>query len=223
MGAKCGRAKEPGARGGKLKPVTLHIYDVGTSGSISTLNWMLSPLGTGAFHCGVEVYDWEWSYSDIAGSTSKMVDITGVFCCRPRTCEGHSYYQSVEMGYTAASEVEVLKLICLLEKSWPVVDYDILSHNCCHFSDELCQRLGVGRVPDWVLSLAGIGAALETAVLHRNLDSQRSGRRVPAGALQNMLSGQKPAGGRGGKRYPLLGVSTAQSGWRSMCPLMADS
>mmetsp|Transcript_163040 Transcript_163040/g.522819 ORF Transcript_163040/g.522819 Transcript_163040/m.522819 type:complete len:213 (-) Transcript_163040:270-908(-) len=190
MGAKCGRAKEPGARGGKLKPVTLHIYDVGTSGSISTLNWMLSPLGTGAFHCGVEVYDWEWSYSDIAGSTPKMVDITGVFCCRPRTCEGHSYYQSVEMGYTAASEIEVLKLICLLEKSWPVVDYDILSHNCCQFSDELCQRLGVGRVPDWVLSLAGIGAALE-----RNTDDITSTQccRMIAGETQDVVCRQVPS------------------------------
>lgn len=142
-------------------PVNLHIYDVGTSGRGAALNWLLSPLGAGAFHCGVEVYDWEWSFSDIAGAAARRPGTTGVFCCRPRNCDGHSYCQSLPMGDTATTEVEVLKLISLLEKQWPVSQYDILTHNCCHFSNELCQRLGVGGIPAWVLNLAGVGAAIE--------------------------------------------------------------
>jgi len=136
-------------------PVMLHIYNIGTSGLGQTLNRLLRPMGTGMFHCGVEIYNCEWSYSD---TTTGMGD--GVFCSRPRSCEGHSYYESLNMGRTGTSEQEVLRLIQLLKKEWPVETYDTLSHNCCHFSNELCQRLGVGSIPPWVMNLAGAGAAI---------------------------------------------------------------
>ncbi|CAE7560924.1 unnamed protein product [Symbiodinium pilosum] len=38
-------------------------------------------------------------------------------------------------------------------------DYDTLRRNCCHFCEDLCQRLGVSKLPDWVYRLARIGAA----------------------------------------------------------------
>lgn len=139
-------------------PVTLHIYDIGTSGVGYGINKLLRPLGTGVFHCGVEVYGCEWSYSD---TTTGVGD--GVFCSRPRMCEGHTYCESVPMGRTATSEEEVLQLIEMLKADWPVYAYDVLAHNCCHFSDEFCQRLGVGSIPTWVMNLAGAGAAVAAA------------------------------------------------------------
>jgi len=139
-------------------PVTLHIYDIGTSGGGHVINRLLRPLGTGVFHCGVEVFGCEWSYSD---TTSGVGD--GVFCSRPRCCEGHTYCESVSMGRTATTESEVLQLIEMLKKDWPVYAYDVLVHNCCHFSDEFCQRLGVGAIPTWVMNLAGAGAAVAAA------------------------------------------------------------
>jgi len=142
-------------------PVTLHVYDVGTSGSGSIINRVLRPLGTGAFHCGVEVYGWEWSYSDHANPIFQ--EDTGVFSCKPRNCEGHSYSESIPMGKTATSEGEVLRLIQWLEQEWRVEEYDVLSHNCCHFADELCRRLAVGSIPTWITNLAGVGASLAGA------------------------------------------------------------
>merc|ERR1712156_1170272 len=64
------------------------------------------------------------------------------------------------MGETSTPVDEVLSLIWLLKKEWPGEAYSTLSHNCCHFSDELCQRLGVGSIPRWVMNLAGAGAAI---------------------------------------------------------------
>lgn len=137
--------------------VTLHVYNVGNhTGSV--VNRFLKPFGTGAFHCGVEVYGWEWSYSDIAHPSYQAG--TGIFSCRPRNCEGHSYCESVKLGRTATSEPEVLRLITLLEKDWLVCKYDLLNFNCCHFSDELCQRLRVGGIPTWIMSLAATGASV---------------------------------------------------------------
>mmetsp|Transcript_809 Transcript_809/g.1839 ORF Transcript_809/g.1839 Transcript_809/m.1839 type:complete len:266 (+) Transcript_809:99-896(+) len=154
--------------------VLLHIYDVGTSSVMRGINSFLRPLGTGVFHCGVEVYGVEWSYSDIIMASSRDPG-SGVFCSRPRDCEGHAYTESVVMGETQVSEGEVLALIDLLRKEWPVSSYHTLRCNCCHFSDELCERLGVGRIPSWVLSLATAGAAVCAAAQGDIICSQRQG------------------------------------------------
>lgn len=141
-------------------PVTLHVYDLGT-GSLQLLNGVLRPFGIVAFHCGVEVHDWEWSYSD----TSLLSDpnMTGVFCTRPRTCKGHNYSESVHLGVTAMTEREMMRVITLLEKKWPGGDYNILTRNCGHFCNELCRMLGVNAVPPWITQLAGTGAKLVNA------------------------------------------------------------
>jgi len=138
--------------------VMLHVYDIGTGGGGRAINQLLRPLGTGIFHCGVEVYGQEWSYSD---TTTGAGD--GVFCSKPRMCTGHSYSESVTMGRTMTSESEVLQLVGMLKKDWPVSAYDLLAHNCCHFSNEFCQRLGVGSIPAWVVNLAGAGACVAAA------------------------------------------------------------
>lgn len=140
--------------------VTLHIYNVGTSRRWSTLNALLGSFGTGAFHCGVEIYGAEWSYADVAGVPSR-VGLTGIFVCGPRKCEGHTYCQSLEMGTTHTSEYEVLRCTRLMEKEWTALKYDLLHRNCCHFCSEFCRRLSVGDIPDWVTALAGMGAAVE--------------------------------------------------------------
>jgi len=146
----------------ELVPVVLHVYDVGMGGGGAALNHLLKPLGTGAFHCGVEVHGWEWSYSDISGFE---VDphTTGVFSCVPRSCEGHSYVLSVLLGSISISAADFLRMVEMLEREWTVADYDLLRHNCCHFADEFCMRLGVGHVPSWVMSLAIVGDALVSA------------------------------------------------------------
>jgi len=140
-------------------PVELHVYNIGTSGRGKCINRLLRPLGTGAFHCAVEVYNCEWSFSD----TTSRKEITGVFKCQPRQCKGHTYCESVLMGRTSCSEAEVLAILELLQQDWQVADYDLLRRNCCHFADELCWRLGVGAIPTWVTNLAASAANVEDA------------------------------------------------------------
>jgi len=135
--------------------VVLNIYDIGTGSVGQTVNSVLRHFGTGAFHCGVDVYGREWSFSDTEDGTG-----LGVFCSQPRCCNGHTYCQSVTMGRTSMTQFEVLQLIHLMSSYWPVASYDILTHNCCHFCQEFCQRLCVGPVPSWIMSLAGAGAAI---------------------------------------------------------------
>lgn len=140
--------------GAVAAPVTLHVYHVTGLDAVRRVNKVLRAFGTGAFHAAVEVYGEEWSFgfTDDGGS--------GVFACPPRECEAHTYLKSVPMGNVPMPRAEVMKLIQQLAEEWQGEDYDLLHCNCCHFSEELCRRLGVGPLPRWVTNLAGTGAAV---------------------------------------------------------------
>lgn len=133
-------------------PVMLHIYDLSTDPDVKAVNRVLrSALGTGAFHCGVEVYMKEWSFR-------KAKHGTGVFWEFPRRCPGASYSDSIFMGNTLMSESEVLSLIQAMALDWQGKRYNILKRNCCHFSAALCKHLGAGETfPEWCLNLASTG------------------------------------------------------------------
>eukprot|EP00439_Symbiodinium_sp_Y106_P073402 s1557_g13.t2 len=128
----------------------------------SNRHWGL-PCRTWLTKSGVEVYEREWSYGGGMNGPSG----SGVFCCRPRGCDAHSYREAVPMGKTTMSRSAVEALIKDLAKKWKGAEYDLLRHNCCHFSDALCLALGVGHVPGWVTSLAGVGAMLRTGQRQR--------------------------------------------------------
>jgi len=138
------------------EPVWLHIYDV--FGALEKVNSFMKPVGSGAFHAGVEVYGKEWSY----GYATEGME--GVYWTKPRCNDRHRYRESVNMGGTPLTETEVLMLVLEMKNHWPGFAYDILVRNCCHFSDALCRRLAVGPAPEWLMHLAGAGAALASGV-----------------------------------------------------------
>lgn len=139
-------------------PVVVHIYDV--AHPVARMNALGRVVGTGAFHAGVQVYNKEWSYC----SGSAGIHRTGVFVSVPGGCPGHAFRESISMGETRMSKKEVDKLIFKLMMDWPGSDYDLLQHNCCHFTDHFCRQLGVGPVPPWITSLADAGAKLRSGV-----------------------------------------------------------
>lgn len=143
--------EEPGTE------VTLHIYDVSHSEKVVKVNDILEKLGTGAFHAAVEVYGLEWSYGKAFGC--------GIFHNLPKTCKAHHYRESHPMGRTSLRETEVHDLLQDMHKDWPGASYDLLSHNCTHFSNALCERLGVGSIPSWVMNLGAAGAAVERGLV----------------------------------------------------------
>lgn len=137
--------------------VTLHIYDVFSDDRVQAVNDVFRTVGTGAFHAGVEVFGQEWSF----GCTGSG---TGLVSCEPKGNIAHRYRESLVMGTTTLSLVELEKLLAQLGKEWPGDEYDLLLHNCCHFCDAFCGRLGVGPLPVWVTNLAGAGARLAVGV-----------------------------------------------------------
>lgn len=138
--------------------VVLHVYDIVESGLLRRANQVLQGFGTGAFHVGVEVYGWEWSFGDSSSGT-------GVFYCKPKACGSKQYRESVPIGTTALSAMEVDIVIRRMEQEWPGESYDLFRRNCCHFCEQLCWRLvRSGAVPPWISTLSGAGAALQDRI-----------------------------------------------------------
>jgi len=174
------------------EPVTLHIYDVTDDVRVQMVNEVFRSAGTGAFHAGVEVYGKEWSYG------FRIEADTGVFSCTPGRNTAHSYRERVSMDVTGFSEAEVDELLETLSKEWKGWRYDLLTNNCCHFVDVLCQALGVGPAPSWLTHLSGTGATLVNG-----MEAAMQGAQVVAETAQNVANFAVEVAGELNQKYAI--------------------
>ncbi|SCM24544.1 PPPDE peptidase, putative [Plasmodium berghei] len=104
--------------------VYLNIYDLDNVSKV--INSVAKPIGTGAFHAGVEVYGYEYSFGYVSNGK------TGVMKSNPRYHPHHVYRESISM----------------------VIFFFFFSNkNCLNYADYFCNLLDVGGVPDWLMSL----------------------------------------------------------------------
>lgn len=142
----------------------LNIYDVSQDATVQYLNKVLAHMASplklgGVFHAGVEVNGLEWSFGgDVRDET------TGVRSTRPKCHGEHHFRQSLQLGRARVPAEGIPAIINDMLTEWAGADYNLLHRNCCHFADELCQRLGVGRIPGWVHRFARVGASLDNAL-----------------------------------------------------------
>mmetsp|Transcript_688 Transcript_688/g.1746 ORF Transcript_688/g.1746 Transcript_688/m.1746 type:complete len:261 (+) Transcript_688:58-840(+) len=134
--------------------VTLNVYNVDGSAEIAFLNGVLRPLGTGIFHCGVEVLEGEWSFR------GGRHEGTGVFRCEPGQCGNLRPRERLQLGTVVMRRGQVSSILEQMKQQWKCREYNIYRRNCGHFCDELCKRLGVGPLPGWVTNMAGAAAGL---------------------------------------------------------------
>ncbi|VUC56950.1 PPPDE peptidase, putative [Plasmodium berghei ANKA] len=125
--------------------VYLNIYDLDNVSKV--INSVAKPIGTGAFHAGVEVYGYEYSFGYVSNGK------TGVMKSNPRYHPHHVYRESISMGKTPLTKTEVDLLVDAMKLQWIGDTYDILSRNCLNYADYFCNLLDVGGVPDWLMSL----------------------------------------------------------------------
>ncbi|MBA0614835.1 hypothetical protein Godav_015074 [Gossypium davidsonii] len=59
----------------------------------------------------------------------------------------YTYRESMVLGITNFSKLNVNQILQELSREWPGSSYDLLSKNCNHFCDEFCERLGVQKLP----------------------------------------------------------------------------
>lgn len=115
----------------------------------------------GIFHGAIEVYGREYSFG---GSPNRMC---GIFACKPAGCSMHTYRESIYLGDCTLSRSQVVAVLKRMKPEWMAPTYNFLRKNCCSFSNKLATELGVGGIPDWVISLANIAAGLD-GMMHEN-------------------------------------------------------
>ncbi|KAF6162191.1 hypothetical protein GIB67_008320 [Kingdonia uniflora] len=105
-----------------------------------------------------QVYgDEEWSFGFCEQGS-------GVFSCPPSKNPMYTYRECIVLGKTNCSLSRVKQILRELSREWPGHSYDLLAKNCNHFCDELCERLGVPKLPGWVNRFANAGdTAMEVA------------------------------------------------------------
>lgn len=139
-----------GPREPTTSPVTLNVYDLGQG--ICKVNEVLRPMGTGVFHCGIEVFWLEVSFG-----------VHGIYFYSPRQARHHLYRESQRLGTTQLYYEQFVNLMARMGKTWNGQKYNVMRNNCCHFCQALSFVLGVSGIPDWVCSMADVGSSLADA------------------------------------------------------------
>ncbi|XP_071732631.1 uncharacterized protein [Rutidosis leptorrhynchoides] len=146
-----------------MMEVMLHIYDVTNSDSEKTNNTIVQinkffkdGIGLGGiFHSAVQVYgDDEWSFG-------YCEEGSGVFNCPSGKNPMYTYRECIVLGKTNLTKSKFNQILRDISREWPGNCYNLLSKNCNHFCDELCEILGVSKLPGWVNRFANAG---DTAV-----------------------------------------------------------
>lgn len=163
--------------------VYLHLYSLGHNCPISTINTVLSKFNTGVYHAGIEVYGKEWSFlgcderEELGVPPSALLPFPahlggGVRYCKPGQMESHTYRGKKKIGATSMTDEEVYKLLDTMEADgWRGHNYDVFTKNCCHFSEEFAERLGVPKLSFWVKSWARFWMRI-SAVHNKGIDSR---------------------------------------------------
>ncbi|KAF2617005.1 hypothetical protein F2Q68_00040388 [Brassica cretica] len=103
-------------------------------------------------------------YGDDEWSFGYCEQATGVFSCPSTKNPMYTYREKILLGKTDCTIFMVNQILRELSREWPGHTYDLLSKNCNHFCDVLCDRLGVPKLPGWVNRFAHAGdTALEVA------------------------------------------------------------
>lgn len=121
--------------------VLVHVYNLNEA--FVKANRVLSIAGSGAFHAGVEIFGWEWSYG-----------VRGVKKTIPRVQTRHIYKCSVFLGHSEMNVVGFANLLTESFQDFQGDDYELVGHNCCSFARAMVKKLGVRSMPRWVDRLA---------------------------------------------------------------------
>ncbi|KAJ9551093.1 hypothetical protein OSB04_015138 [Centaurea solstitialis] len=126
--------------------IFLNVYDLTPANAYSI--W----FGFGIFHSGIQVYGMEYGFG------AHDFPISGVFEVEPKSCPGFIYRCSIPLGHVSISPTEFRNFIETVASEYHGDTYHLISKNCNHFTDDICQRLTGKGIPGWVNRLAKVGA-----------------------------------------------------------------
>ncbi len=84
--------------------------------------------------------------------------VSGIFNHEPQDAPGAKYRLTVYMGTLEGDRRVINDAVYGLREKFGPDSYNILSQNCNHFADALCQALINQRTPTWVNRIANVGS-----------------------------------------------------------------
>jgi len=142
-------------------PVYLNVYDLLPS------NRYIYYFGLGAFHSGLEVYGTEYSFG------GHPLPMSGIFEVSPRQAAAFRFRQTLLLGYTTKSVLDIQLVINEMHRDWHGNKYDTLYRNCNHFSNDLCRRILETGIPGWINRLAYCGTLVQCLLPYVGLNPPR--------------------------------------------------
>ena len=198
----------PPPAGARTVPVYLNVYNLQDSNKRS----VMSSLGFGLYHSGVEVHGAEWAFG---GSTEAVKGLCGIFCVTPRTAlPASQFHRQVRLGETALPVIEVQRILIEMAPEWTADTYHLLSRNCNHFSEAFVARLrndAFAPFPPWVNRAARMADVFVPERVY-----QAMMRRVPqppsgaGGGGPSFTPTDRQGGQQGGGRRPSAPAEPAE-------------
>ena len=91
--------------------------------------------------------------------------MSGVYWTKPRMePPGGTFRCELLQGFTFRSEHEIETIIKEVSQEFLGPSYNLLSNNCNHFTNHICERLIGKPAPSWLNRAASIGVALPCVV-----------------------------------------------------------
>lgn len=137
--------------------IKIHVYDLLPPGKLSSTLWA---LGTSLLHSGIVINGKEYAY----GGHDRR-GVTGVYWTKPGVePPGGIFKCEILHGFTFSAQHEIDAIIRMASEQFLGTAYNLLTKNCNHFSQYLCQKLTERPGPGWLNRAASIGVALPCIV-----------------------------------------------------------
>lgn len=85
---------------------------------------------------------------------------TGIFEVEPKQCPGFTFRKSILVGRTDLGPKDVRTFMEKLAEEYSGNTYNLITRNCNHFCNDVCNRLTGKPIPRWVNRLARLGKKL---------------------------------------------------------------
>ena len=139
--------------------ILINVYDLLPPGTLSNALWF---FGSSLLHTGVVIPSLDREY---AFGGHNRPDLSGVYWTKPRMLPpGGTWRCELLQGFTFCSNAEIEGIVQEASAKFLGTSYNLLSHNCNHFTSFLCEKLVGQATPAWLNRAANIGIALPCVV-----------------------------------------------------------
>ncbi|CAG8960308.1 hypothetical protein HYFRA_00012381 [Hymenoscyphus fraxineus] len=137
--------------------IVINIYDLLPPGRLSTILWT---VGASLLHSGVVINGKEYAY----GGHDRR-GMTGVYWTKPKAePPGGTFKCEILQGFTISPQAEIDNIVREASEEFQGTSYNLLTRNCNHFTQYLCEKLTGQPGPGWLNRAASIGVALPCVV-----------------------------------------------------------